>query len=126
MAKAGIPAETLDKGQMVIAPVSETYSKGGDFNVLVMCDTLKAVAGARKTEGYPRARLTGRMEWALESRRRRTGRFSWGPPGIQHHKNYTTWAGGKIWRFSCGDVVYVLSITYAKVAPSPSARRLLL
>ncbi|MGQ0644323.1 MAG: MEDS domain-containing protein [Elusimicrobiota bacterium] len=69
MAKAGIPAETMDKGQMVIAPVSETYLKGGDFNVAVMCDTLKAVAAARKAEGYPRARLTGRMEWALESRR---------------------------------------------------------
>jgi MEDS: MEthanogen/methylotroph, DcmR Sensory domain len=64
-------------GQLQIVGWSETYLQDGAFDQAKMLATLQEVIEASRAEGYPRTRIMGNMNWALD-----------GPPGAEQLIEY--------------------------------------
>jgi hypothetical protein len=75
---SGIDTQTaLESGQMQVLSWDETYLSGGKFDPESMLGLLEAALQLGREEGFPRTRIIGHMEWALEER-----------PGVQRLLEY--------------------------------------
>jgi hypothetical protein len=69
LADAGIDVDdTQERGQLEVITWAETYLRGGRFDPEAMMALLEAMLLAAQKRGFPRTRLVGHMEWALEDR----------------------------------------------------------
>jgi hypothetical protein len=65
----GIAVEELEQtGQLEIHDWDETYLRGGRFNPDVMLNFIEEILQRGKSEGFPRTRVVGQMEWLPEDR----------------------------------------------------------
>lgn len=57
-----------ETGQLEVLSWDESYLRGGRFSPSEMLELLTSAIRLSRTEGYPRTRIIGHMEWALEDR----------------------------------------------------------
>ena len=55
--------------QLEVLDWGETYLQGGSFDRRAMTDLVEGMLRRARTEGFPRTRVVGHMEWALQDRR---------------------------------------------------------
>jgi MEDS: MEthanogen/methylotroph, DcmR Sensory domain len=74
----GVPAcRCQQSGQLQVFGWSETYLRDGEFDQHKMLDAVQGVIDGARAEGYPRTRIMGNMNWALD-----------GPPGSEQLIEY--------------------------------------
>lgn len=74
----GVPVADCERaGQLEVVSWEHAYLKGGRFDQETMLALVEEVVKTAKAEGFPRVRIMGHMEWALER-----------PPGVEQMQEY--------------------------------------